>query len=109
MSGGNVPRIALWIISELKSNDFLKTDGQNCCALLLGLRNDFYLQQINALLPNSRQICIIRSTPEAKAETMPRHQRQKKVFSKMLLSLMRWIFAKEVSDVLRADLFWRLS
>lgn len=28
---------------ELKSNDHLKIDGQNCCALLLGLRNDFYL------------------------------------------------------------------
>ena len=23
----------------------LKTDGQNCCALLLGLRNDYYLHQ----------------------------------------------------------------
>ena len=23
----------------------LKMDGQNCCALLLGLRNDFYLHQ----------------------------------------------------------------
>ena len=29
---------------ELKSNDHLKIDGQNCCALLLGLRNDFCLQ-----------------------------------------------------------------
>ena len=33
------------MISELKLNDFLKTDGQNCCALLLGLRNDCYLHQ----------------------------------------------------------------
>ena len=33
------------MISELKLNDFLKTDGQNCCALLLGLRNDYYLHQ----------------------------------------------------------------
>jgi hypothetical protein len=29
------------MISELKLNDCLKTDGQNCCALLPGLRNDY--------------------------------------------------------------------
>ena len=33
------------MISELKLNDYLKKDGQNCCSLLLGLRNDFYLHQ----------------------------------------------------------------
>jgi hypothetical protein len=32
------------MISELKLNDFLKTDGQNCCVLLLGLRNDYHFQ-----------------------------------------------------------------
>ena len=29
------------MISELKLNDYLKKDGQNCCALLLGLRNAY--------------------------------------------------------------------
>lgn len=43
MSGGNVPRIALWIISEFKLNDHLKIDGRKVDVLLLGLRNDFYL------------------------------------------------------------------
>ena len=33
------------MISELKLNDFLKKDGQSCCALLLGLRNDYDLHQ----------------------------------------------------------------
>ena len=40
MSGGNVPRIALWIISEFKLNDHLKIDGRRVDVLLLGLRND---------------------------------------------------------------------
>ena len=40
MSGGNVPRIALWIISEFKLNDHLKIDGRKVDVLLLGLRND---------------------------------------------------------------------
>ena len=39
------------MISELKLYDCLKMDGQNCCPLLLGLRNDFYLQQ-NLLIAN---------------------------------------------------------
>ena len=34
-----------WMISELKLYDYLKKDGQNCCAILLGLRNDYYLHQ----------------------------------------------------------------
>ena len=33
------------MISELKSNDCLKTDGQNCAVLLLGLRNEYCLHQ----------------------------------------------------------------
>ena len=33
------------MISELKLNDYLKKDGQNCAVLLLGLRNDCYLHQ----------------------------------------------------------------
>ena len=33
------------MISGLKSNDCLKTDGQNCDVLLLGLRNEFNLQE----------------------------------------------------------------
>ena len=33
----------------------LKTDGQNCCALLLGLRNDYYLHQ-NLLIAKDLQI-----------------------------------------------------
>jgi len=43
MSGGNVPRIALWIISEFKLNDHLKIDGRKVDVLLLGLRNDYHL------------------------------------------------------------------
>jgi hypothetical protein len=45
MSGGNVPRIALWIISEFKLNDHLKIDGRKVDVLLLGLRDDYYLHQ----------------------------------------------------------------
>ena len=33
------------MISELKSNDCLKTDGQNCAVLLLVLRNEYCLHQ----------------------------------------------------------------
>ena len=43
------------MISELKSNDYLKKDGQNCCALLLGLRNDYQFHQ-NFLIANDLQI-----------------------------------------------------
>jgi hypothetical protein len=43
------------MISGLKSNDCLKTDGQNCCALLLGLRNDYYLHQ-NLLIAKDLRI-----------------------------------------------------
>ena len=41
------------MISELKLNDYLKTDGLNFCALLLGLRNDFYLHQKSQLATES--------------------------------------------------------
>ena len=46
-----IPKRGFWgminsrMISELKLYDCLKMDGQNCCSLLLGLRNDFYLHQ----------------------------------------------------------------
>ena len=55
MSGGNVPRIALWIISEFKLNDHLKIDGRKVDVLLLGLRNDYYLYQ-NLLIAKDLQI-----------------------------------------------------
>ena len=42
-----------WMISELKLYDYLKKDGQNSCALLLGLRNEFYLHQKSQLTTES--------------------------------------------------------
>ena len=42
------------MISELKSNDCLKVDGQKVDVLLLGLRNDFYLHQ-NLLIAKDLQ------------------------------------------------------
>ena len=53
MSGGNVPRIALWIISEFKLNDHLKIDGRKVDVLLLGLRNDYYLHPKSQLATES--------------------------------------------------------
>ena len=35
------------MISELKLNDHLKIDGRKVDVLLLGLRNEYYLQEIN--------------------------------------------------------------
>ena len=55
MSGGNVPRIALWIISEFKLNDNLKIDGRKVDVLLLGLRNAYHLHQ-NLLIAKDLQI-----------------------------------------------------
>ena len=55
MSGGNVPRIALWIISEFKLNDHLKIDGRKVDVLLLGLRNDYQFHQ-NFLIAKDLQI-----------------------------------------------------
>ena len=43
------------LISELKSNDYLKVDGRKVDVLLLGLRNDYYLHQ-NFLIARDLQI-----------------------------------------------------
>ena len=48
-----------WMISELKLYDYLKKDGQNCCALLLGLRNDYYLYEKRSV-PNTDKLLRLR-------------------------------------------------
>ena len=53
---------------ELKLNDFLKTDGQNCCALLLGLRNDYQFHQI---LPPGEQFGQFRTGFARSIRTRP--------------------------------------
>ena len=46
------------MISELKLNDFLKADGQNCAVLLPGLRNDCqFIVQIAVSLPVGGLLC----------------------------------------------------
>ena len=53
-TGNFMLKIAGWFGSK-NQKPTLKTDGQNCCALLLGLRNGFYLHQ-NLLIAKDLQI-----------------------------------------------------
>lgn len=47
---------------ELKLNDYLKKDGQNCCSLLLGLRNAYHLQDIVKPFPNRKSFAKHKQT-----------------------------------------------
>ena len=66
MSGGNVPRIALWIISEFKLNDHLKIDSRKVDVLLLGLRNDyqFHLFRKAPFAPSTNRLTDAELTAE---------------------------------------------